>query len=258
MKLILLLTGTVKPENMILTKLMDPAIRKEQYLRALDFWLTKTSIRIVFVENSGVNLSSYFQDEIASKRLEILTFKDNTSPRELGKGFGEINCMLYAHTVSRFIKDADFIFKVTGRLKIMNFESFLNRLASNEIDVSADLSNNLNFSDSRFWGYRPAFFYEHLFGFRNLLNDSKGIFFEHILAKAILQSLRKGGTFLPFRTRLRVQGVSGTSNKSYGSLFAVWYLRNLIKKVKHKLLVRSLSKLYRNKATIKWQEWLGA
>ena len=243
MKLVLLLTGTVKPENMVLTKLLDPGIRKEQYLDALNFWLTNTDIPVVFVENSNVDLSPYFEIAIASGRLEILTFKDGNSSSELGKGFGEINCMRYAHTHSILLQNADFIFKITGRLKILNFRSFYKPAIIKDLDVTADLANSLGFADSRFWGYNPEFFTNHLSGFQNMLNDTEGVYFEHILAKSIIKTIKEGGSFSAFNTRLRIEGISGTSNKSYNSSFGIWYIRDLVKKIKHKFLIKSLNRI---------------
>ena len=243
MNIVLLLTGTVRPENMILTKLLDPTVRKEQYLDALNFWLTHTDFPIVFVENSGVDLSAHFESGIASGRLEILTFRDGDHSNEFGKGYGEINCMRYAHTHSALLQKADFLFKVTGRLKVINFRSFAKPELLKNVDVTADLSNTLAYADSRFWGYAPAFFARHLAGLQHELNDSRGVYFEHILAKSIIGSVREGGSFRPFNTRLRVEGVSGTSKKSYHSGFVVWYIRDLVKKMKHRSLIKSLDRI---------------
>jgi len=241
MNVALLLTGTVKPEKIVSTKLLDPNIRQQQYLDSISFWLT-THFPIVFVENSNVDLSSHFEQAISTNRLEILTFKDCDNSKELGKGFGEINCMAYAHAHSRLLKNADFIFKITGRLKILNYKSFYKYAFMMDSDIAADLAHDFGFADSRFWGYKPSFFMKHLSSFKNIINDSQGIYFEHILAKSIIKAINEGESFAAFDTRLRINGMSGTSHKSYNSSYLMWFIRNLIKKIRYKLLIKSLSK----------------
>jgi hypothetical protein len=243
MNVVLLLTGTVEPGNMVLTRLLDPKIRKQQYLDSLNFWQRNTNLPIVFVENSNVDLSTYFESAISSHRLETLTFKENDLSKNRGKGFGEINCMVYAHSHSILLANADFIFKITGRLKILNFKSFYKHADIRNLDVTADLNNELNYADSRLWGYRPEFFSKHLLGFQDMLNDLKGIYFEHILAKSIKKAIKEGDSFSAFDTRLRIEGVSGTSNKSYNSSFSSWYIRNLIKKIRYRSLTKTLNKI---------------
>jgi hypothetical protein len=243
MKFVLLLTGTVKPANMVMTKLTDAGIRQQQYIDALNFWLTKTDLPIVFTENSDTDLSPYFKGPVGSGRLEILTFKDVAISGQLGKGFGEMNCMLYAHTHSRILKEADFVFKMTGRLKLLNFRSFYTYVVTKKPDVAADLANRLDYADSRFWGYKPWFLNRYLAGLQSSLSDLQGVYFEHILARSIIKAIKEGVSFAAFDTRPRMEGMSGTSSKRYNSSPGLWYVRNIVKRIKHKLLIKSLKQI---------------
>jgi hypothetical protein len=242
MKFVLLLTGTVRPGNMVMTKLTDAAVRQQQYIDALNFWLTKTDLPIVFTENSDSDLSPYFKGPVGSGRLEMLTFKDVAISGQKGKGFGEMNCMLHAHTHSRLLKDADFVFKMTGRLKLLNFRSFYTYVAARQPDVAADLANSLDFADSRFWGYKP-WFLTGLAGLQSTLSDPDGVYFEHILARSIIKAVKEGASFAAFNTRPRMEGMSGTSSKRYNSSPGLWYVRNIVKRIKHRLLIKSLKQI---------------
>ena len=78
--MILLLTGCINPNGMSLTVLNNPKERQMQYEKAIQYYLLNTSYPIVFVENSGTNISSSFQDYIASGRIECLTFPKIRQP----------------------------------------------------------------------------------------------------------------------------------------------------------------------------------
>ena len=60
MEYILLLTACINPDGMPFTCLADVGVRKKQYIEALNFYLKNTTRKIVFVENSGTDISSSF------------------------------------------------------------------------------------------------------------------------------------------------------------------------------------------------------
>jgi hypothetical protein len=213
----ILLTGTVRPNEMAFTKLLDPALRRAQYVASLNDWLNRTSLPIVFVENSGVDISSDIDNEHVN-RIEFLTFSGNDYRSDLGKGYGEMNCLQYAAENSLVLKKCGFVFKVTGRLKMLNFDKFLDYcLRKDNLFVFLDLRDSLRFADSRFFGFHPEFLNRYLLQYRSEVNDSSGRFFEHVLAKATLIAVSDGKRFeqLPYYPRLA--GVSGTANQPYNA-----------------------------------------
>jgi len=238
MKIVVLLTGTINPGQMGLTRLLNPEDRRKQYVTSINFWLTTTSLPIVFVENSNSDISVSFQHEIAAGRLEVLTFSGNDYPTHLGKGIGEMNCMQYAHQYSQFINQAEFIFKVTGRHQLLNFNAYYKHLLQHSYDVTADLKANISFADSRFWGYKTDFFRKYLIVYQEMLNDSEGYFFEHALNKAVLHAIADGMQYSPFRYAPRIKGMSGTFNESYNSSYLLWLPKNLLKRLKYYLIGR--------------------
>lgn len=220
MNAVILLTGTIDPQNMVFTKLNDPEIRKSQYLKSIKFWLQNFDLPVVFVENSGNDLSAYFEEELYSGKLEMLSFYGNNFDKTLGKGFGEMSCLEYALVKSKSIKSNSLIFKITGRFKVLNFPNFYNFIRNApELQLLLDFKYNLSFCDSRIFGFTPDFFFKYLSPYKEIINDTNGIFFEHILARAALNAIADNYIFYPFPSSPRIEGISGTFDQKYMSNF---------------------------------------
>lgn len=233
-QVVLLLTGTVNPNNMSFTKLLDADSRKAQYIDAIKFWLKTIELPIVFVENSGCSLAPFFKDEIAADKLEVLDFEGNNYTRHLGKGYGELLILEYAYHHSKRIREADFIFKVTGRHKILNFSSFQKQYEHcSDIQIMVNFYGFLKNCDSRFFGFIPSFIPDYLVNYKDVVNDSKDIYFENILSYSVLQAIVKGYNFRPFNNLPRVQGSSGTFGIKYNSTYLSWLRHNTEYLVKH-------------------------
>lgn len=221
--IVLLLTGTINPNNMIMTELQNIEVRKNEYINALRFWLKYTDIPIVFVENSNTDISIHFINEVINGRLEMITFDGNNYDRKLGKGYGELLCLEYAYSFSKFISQCSFIFKVTGRYKVLNFKIFFeNYLAEDTINIMADFKWNLSFVDSRFFGFSKVFINDYLINYKSMVNDSEGIYFEHILSKAVLNYIANDHIYRPFVTLPRIEGYSGSTGAKYKSNYFHW------------------------------------
>jgi hypothetical protein len=225
---VILLTGTVDPNGMHFTALSNVDVRRQQYIDSIKFWVNSFKLKVVFIENSDTDMSTYLSKELKTGRLEMLHFNGNNYPREIGKGFGELQCLKYGYNFSSFIKTSNFIFKITGRHKILNFSSFLRFQEENcLLDLLLDYRENLKFSDSRFFAFKPAFIPDYLSKYESILDDSKEIFFEHILAKAGLLAIADDYNFKPLPYLPRIEGVSGTFNIRWKSNFFIWMRGNL-------------------------------
>ena len=119
--MILLLTACINPNGMTMTALSDKEERREQYVKAINYYLKNTKFPIVFTENSGTDISTLFENAIKSGRLEYLSF-DGNHAKERGKGYGECEIIQYALKNSTTIQSAKDkrIAKITGRLIIKN------------------------------------------------------------------------------------------------------------------------------------------
>lgn len=232
--LILFLTGCINPNGMSYTVLQDPNARKNQYIDTIRFYLRKTNLKILFVENSGNDISEVFGKEIDNNRLEILTFYGNEYDRSLGKGYGEMLIMEYANQHSRFIKNTDFVFKITGRYKILNINMFIKKYHEKQFvnDIIINLKPGLTWADSRFFGFKPNFLNDYLLSYKEIVNDRISINFENALSKAVLRSVIDNSKISSLSTYPRFSAVIGTSGKKYDDSLIYWIYKTFLLKVK--------------------------
>ncbi len=214
---IILLSACIDPNGMLYTKLVDMETRKEQYIKALHFYLKETTAKIVFVENTGYDLSSNFLKFIDEGRLEMITFNGNDYDRSLGKGYGEAQIVKYAVNNSKFIKSNSTIVKITGRHCCENIVKVIN-WCTNKKTVYAQLildeKKNI-MCDSRLFVAPRTFLMFFFLPFIEDLNDSKFFFFEHLLYRSSCEWVKCGNKFQEFIFPLKIKGVSGTSGITY-------------------------------------------
>ena len=218
MKHIILLTSCVNPNGMPFTALSDINVRKQQYLDALRFYVNNTPLPIVYVDNSNVDIKEYnVISNIVDDRLEILSF-DGNHDKEHGKGYGELEIIDYAIKHSNIINSNKnvSIIKITGRLVIVNIMTILNQLKYNILpssnSVICSMNSDFSMADSRLL-IAPLNFYKRLIENRMAINDSEGVYLEHVLCSLIKkQNLYAFHTFF---SEPQYQGVSGSTNNTY-------------------------------------------
>ena len=226
-EIIILLTATITPGEMPNTLLNNPKDRLKQYCSSLDYYLNKTKCKILFVENSGTDISSFYKEYIDLKRLEIITFKGNNFLKSLGKGYGE--CLIIDHALNHsiFLKDNNtIVIKITGRLKVLNINYFLKQCLIKDFDIAAESLAHFKYTDSRFF-IASIKFLKYFLNNKNQISDKVGENFEDILKKTILNSMNESMNMLFFKQIVRIQGISGTNNTDYKSSYLSWFLRNL-------------------------------
>ncbi|RWU07565.1 hypothetical protein [Pedobacter chitinilyticus] len=236
---LVLLTGCINPEGMIFTKLQNPERRRLQYIDAINFYLNNTENVVVFVENSGVDLSDEFKGSLHKDRLEVITFFGNSFDRRLGKGYGEMLILKHAFENSTFIKKSVSIFKITGRYKLLNFKSILRSYQEHHCNIMVDLPRQLKYSDSRVFIADKIFFTKFLFPTAGMIDDSAGYYFEHALSRAVLLSIiEEKYKYLPFKYYPRLKGESGTDGLNYDYSFSYWVPQNIKQIIQFKLFSR--------------------
>ena len=206
MRLCILLTACINPAGMMFTHLQDAQIRKEQYVSALKFYLGLHCGKIVFAENSNTDISYQFRKEIVNNQIEFLIFKGNKFDPELGKGYGEAEIIEHAINHSHFIRESDYVIKVTGRLIPINFKLlFTDFKIYRKFDIIASYVCR-GLMDSRIIIAKPEFWEKVFLPKRHRLNDSKNYYFEHLLEECI-----KEVAWRPFLLTLpSFDGISGT------------------------------------------------
>lgn len=213
--IIILLTACINPDGMLYTTLNDCEERKKQYVNAIRYYLSTTSLSIVFVENTNTDISNIFLEEIKKGRLECLTFKGNLNKKR-GKGYGECEIIRYALEKSSLLNNGynNRIVKITGRLIVKNLKilirmhSFL--LPHNSIICA--INSDLSFPDSRCI-IAPIDFYELFARKIDDIDDSIGYYFEHALLDTII--IEKEYPFSPFFIQPDIEGISGSTGEIY-------------------------------------------
>ena len=213
---IILLTACINPGGMPFTVVSDATQRLNQYLLALQFYLQNTSCPIVFVDNSNMDKTPFLEYESQyGSRLEILSF-DGNKVKTQGKGLGEMEIIEYALIHSKFnlLLDKHRIVKITGRLIVRNINSLLKcdkwHLYPYK-SIVCHVNSDLTFADSRIFISLGSFM-NLLVKQKKYLNDTKGIYFEH-LCQQIKQ--QKTFTFFPFITEPHFEGISGSTGIKY-------------------------------------------
>lgn len=230
-ELVILLTGTIYPNSLNTLKLIDPEVRKTHYLEAITFYLLNTNFKIVFVENSGVNLQSLFPNK--EKRIEFLTYTSVAELPDKGKGFKEMEILNFAMLHSEFIKTSHSILKITGRLKILNVNTlartYLKDYNKHRKIVSCNVYK-LTKMDSR------CFFFTN--DFWTVLKQKGEIVdldysFEKALWDAVISyKLNYNGYYKQLISPSRVKGVNGAFALPYKHKWSI----SMIKKIRHTLI----------------------
>jgi len=237
--ILLLLTGTINTQNKMFTALTDKDQRKREYISTIQFYLKNFDFPVVFVENSGEDISAFFTQSIQENRLEILTFQGNDYPPELGKGTGEMRCMEHGVKNSRLLRADHFVFKITGRYIVRNLNKYVQYYRDNpHIHILADLTNNFRLSASGFFGFRPFFVSEYLLKKAPLLNDTEHRYFEHMLARAVLDALSNDVSFSLLKYYPKISAISGTTAKKYKDGWLHYFPRNMKYLLRYYILKR--------------------
>lgn len=210
MRTVLLLTGCVRPDGMPYTQLTDVDVRRRQYMDAIDFYLEQTDCPVVFCENSQTDLSSAFAEHPQCRRLECLTFRAG-GDNQRGKGYGEVEIIGYAFKHARALREPCTVVKITGRLMVTNIAAIVRSLTYRKDFVTCLMHSDLSFADSRVFCGSTAF-YRELLEERERVNDSQGVFLEHVLRDVVMASPI---AFRPFEEEPLITGMSGTTGETY-------------------------------------------
>ncbi len=212
-----LLTATISPGDVPYLARRDPNIRIEDYKSALRSWLAgPLPSALVFCENSGYDLAgleSLCRDH--NKRVEFLSLREDPGTFPRGKGYGEVGIIAHALKHSSLLRDARRVLKVSGRVYVSNASALVASMDSfPAVDVFCDLRRNLTWGNSRVFCASKDVLANYLVPRRCLIDDSRGLFFEHALARAVHGVMAEGGRWSHLPVAPLVAGISGTSNRA--------------------------------------------
>lgn len=226
---VLVMTATITPpENTPLLARADPAVRRKDYQEALRFYLqlpTDLIGAVLFIENSGSELED--MREIArqsaqGKEVEVIGVPPNLDSPAFGKGYGEFKLLDQGLACSRVLRDTDILWKVTGRLKVLNMASLVAK-APADYELYCDLRSVPFVGDmlgGNDWMELRTFSctvpgYDRFF--RGQYVNMKGIAAESCLFRPVLDAWRsKSSLVVPrFRIQPSFAGHGGHLNTDY-------------------------------------------
>lgn len=216
----------------------NPLVRENDYINSLKRWVNDTNYSIIFCENSGYDIEKIKEifKSCINRKTEVLQFDGQDFPRELGKGYGELSTIRYAIQHSKLIEKIDYLIKVNGRYFFKNIDVITKILSKdNDIYVMADLKRNMTWADSRIFAFKSSFVINYLSKYQDMLNDSKGFYLEHALARAIHFAMSDGYKWLPLPCKPIIIGYSGTFNTPYRTSKLRWLAGEAIHRVKNYL-----------------------
>ena len=215
---ILVLTGTIRPTAVPGLKLADPDVRLEQYSAAINAWvqLRHAFQQIYFLENSGHSHINVLRERFG-EQIAICEVGTSLFPVAFGKGYGE------ATLLQRFIGELPrpspevYLVKCTGHLFVPGAISILQVLRKAP-DLVLRLRRDLSWADSRFFAVRAKAAHRLLDGFNEEIDDSRGVYFEHILARRALGMASEGFKLTGWPVPPFFRGTSGSTGERYDRL----------------------------------------
>ena len=231
---VILLTACINPAGMSKTVLQDKDVRLAQYKRALDYYLKTAENKIVFVENTGYDISDEYQEYIRKGRLEVLAFNGNSYDTRLGKGYGEALIIAYGLRNSKLLSSASDVVKITGRLIIRNINQLLDKSRTGHLYCNlVKASSRKQTSYSIFFCAPKRFFTEYFLVDIALINDEKLYYFEHYLNDCCKKWKKDGNIWKEYWLPILIYGQSGTSGTEYKTSYLM-YAKQYARYIMHK------------------------
>ncbi len=213
----LFLTATIDPGATLFVERRDPQTRLNDYLSALEAWLSCAATRrVVFCENSGFDLSPLVRlaERHRDCTVEFISFHGNDAGAVRGKGYSELRLIEHAMHASTLLGGSEVVFKCTGRLTVRNAVPLFNAIAAANFDIMCPLARGLSVADSRIFAATPACIREHLLTRIEMIDDRRRVNVEHALACAAASAVASRMMWRPFPMFPHVVGISGSTGKS--------------------------------------------
>ena len=215
---LLVLTAAIDPRGCPDVHRSDPALRENDYIDALGRWITLMKgvcFRILFIENSGIDLRSFRSRIQHSGNVDIIQYTEASDVIAKGKGNAEGRII---ERIAEYLEESahsGVVAKCTGRLWVNNFDACVKDLRPPEPFFRLTIRRNLDIADSRFFICDCSTWQKYLRGMDNEVDEPSGVFLEHVLARRALRAIGDGVPFRPFRRLPRIQGVSATTGHNY-------------------------------------------
>lgn len=208
----LIITGCIKPnKNVPYLTIVDEKERFNDYCETIKWAIKETKFnKIVFCDNSNYKFDYNEYENLAhqyNKRFEYLTFcGSNEEICKKGKGYGEGEIINHTLLNSNLLKNEDYFFKITGRLKIENINKIIKNNNKNYF-MNRHLTKQV---DTRFYGIKKKDFILALKYAYEAVDDINGYFLEHAYFDSLNNKKIKYRTFYSNPNFLGKSGSTGT------------------------------------------------
>lgn len=226
-----LLTACIEPPKrpgLVLVR-TDPEERLNDYLTALVFWLQLRDDRvrnIVFSENSGYSLDRLkavaAEQNPHGRKVEFLQSTSNWWPEGVHYGWAELEIIDRSLQQSRFLAEASYFAKVTGRLCFPQFTRLLDKLPA-EFLFAVDARNNRwfvktpqVFVTTQCMLFKTSFYREFLLGVRSEMGGGV-THIEDLLYRKLVIFRDREGAVLRWPCNCDPVGIGAHWNKDYRS-----------------------------------------
>lgn len=222
MSLVLLLTGTIKPflgpGKIGRLNVLD---REDDYFKAICFYLNK-GYKVVFIENSN-----YYSERISNLKVKFSSFEYHSfvsTKSHLGKSCGELEIINYSLEHSEFLKEVDYLIKISGRYIIKNINSLLSKTNEVEYEVYVNPTRNLRWADTRIMILRKSYYKKYFLPVADKnLNESKNVFFENVFMHSVFFYLLDGGNLRLWPVYPAYEAFDGTHDEKVSfNTFKTW------------------------------------
>ena len=208
---VILLTATIEPKGMGNIKLNNPEIRKKQYIEAINYYLDNTDLNIILCENSGIIIYDDILNNKKINRLEYLSFHGKEYDKRIGQAWGEAEIIKHAILHSNY--NFDIIIKISGRLKILNINSIINKITPCDNSIACEFLFK-EFVNSTCFVAPKHYLLDLSSNFLKIDVISYPLSMEKYLWDGFLKSKNlKIKSIYP-----KIEGISATFNKPYNSM----------------------------------------
>ncbi len=227
----LVLTATVDPRPVPKLVQTQAEARAAEYDIALQRWTRESRLftKIVWWENSNHPLANKIAAKFAST-VSTHVFTAEPFDSGLGKGYGEAQML---EQIAHAGIGSKYMLKCTGRLSVANIGSLLTTLDSAP-DIVIRLTKDFAYADSRLFVVSSALLSDLTSNLASEVNDSRGLYLEHALARRVLRLAGDGARVRFWAAWPRFVGRSGSTGQRYDSVGSqlLWPAKALLYRIK--------------------------
>lgn len=216
------------------TKIANPEIRKEHYIKSINFFVSNSSInRIIIIENTNTN---WITEDILllakknEKRLEIILFNADVDLAKIHSiGYSHFEMVFQAINKSKLLNQEDSLLIMDGRYIIKNINSIYKKLKNGNCTFMPEIHNfkKNNLCDLRLYMVTPNIFLNFIWARRFELSNRREGWAESIVDQIIKLKQFKIDNFRILPRSIGIQGSTGVNwdgNNPFYYYFKMLYI----------------------------------